>query len=100
MYLGAVAEVEPDRLHDLEGGAFGEHVGGGDHAGVLLDHGRGGGGGDLVQVALDGGPSIVTVFDEVAGGIHAVDRLPGLLGDVGHVLLMQRDVVAGAEPAV
>src|SRR5258707_6469476 len=34
--LGAVAEVEADRLHDPEGCARGEHVGRRQHAGVLL----------------------------------------------------------------
>src|SRR5829696_3183490 len=40
MYLGAVAEVEPDRLHDPEGCALGEDVRGREHARVLLDRGR------------------------------------------------------------
>ena len=62
--LRAVAEVETDRLHDVERGALGEHICGRDHAGVLLDHGRGCRGGDLVQVALQRGPDVLAIFEK------------------------------------
>jgi hypothetical protein len=52
MHLGAVAEVEADRLHHLERDVLGEYVGCREDAGVLLDHGRGCVGGALVEVAL------------------------------------------------
>src|ERR1700688_960193 len=60
----AVAEVEADRLQDREGGGDGKHVDGAQHAGVLLDDGRGGGVGHRVQQALDGGPEVVAVLLE------------------------------------
>jgi hypothetical protein len=52
MDLGAVAEVESDRLHHLERHILREHVGRRQDAGVLLDHGCGRRGGALVEVAL------------------------------------------------
>src|SRR4051794_6034256 len=100
VHLGAVAEVEADRLHHPERRALGVDVRGGDHAGVLLDHGRGRYPGDLVQVALHRRPRVLAVLDEVARWVHGVDRLPGVLGDVVHVPLMKRHVVPGAEPTV
>jgi hypothetical protein len=54
-----VAEVEADGLHDLEGRALGEDVGGCDHTRVFLDHGRGCGGGDRVYRGLTFVPSVV-----------------------------------------
>ena len=38
-------------------------------------------------------------FTKYGVGVDGVDRLPRALGDVGHVLLVQGHVVAGAEPA-
>src|SRR5215218_6123808 len=99
VHLGAVAEVEADRLHDPERRALGEHVGCREHAGVLLDDRGCGDGRDLVQIALHRCPAVRAVLHEVRRGVDRVDRLPRALGDVGHVLLMQPHVVAGAEPA-
>src|SRR5256712_5824560 len=95
----AVAEVEADRLHHLERRALGEDVGGREHPGVLLDHGRGCGSDPLFQAALERSPGVVAVLHEVARQVDGVERLPGALGDVRHVLLMQGNVLAGAEPA-
>ena len=95
----AVAEVEADRLHHLERGAGGEDVGGREHARVLLDHRCGCGGRALVQAALERGPGVVAVLHEVGRRVDGVERLPGAGGDVRHVLLVQGDVLAGAEPA-
>src|SRR6266550_2922878 len=72
VHLRAVAEVEPDRFHHPERGALGKNVRGRQHARVLLD---------------------------VARRVDGVDRLPRALGDVGHVLLMEGDVLARAKPA-
>src|SRR5689334_359878 len=57
----AEAGVEAQRLHDLEGGGFGEvlDVGGGEHAGVFGDDGRGGAVGDGVEVGFDPGPEVL-----------------------------------------
>ena len=55
--LRAVAQVEADRLHDGERRAGREHVGGREHAGVLLDDRRRGGGRDRVQIAPAPRPS-------------------------------------------
>src|SRR6266498_3969294 len=99
VHVRPVTEIEPDRLHHLERRALGEHVRCGEHAGVLLDHGRRCGGSDLIEVALDGCPGVLAVFHEVRGRIDARDRLPRALGDVCHVLLMQRHIVARAKPA-
>ena len=54
---------------------------------------------DLVEVALHRRPHVLAVLHEVGRRVDGVDRLPRALGDVGHVLLVQRHVVAGAEPA-
>src|SRR4029079_19642810 len=51
VHVRAVPEVEADRLHHRERRALREHVRGPEHAGVLLDHGRGCCGGDVVEVA-------------------------------------------------
>src|SRR6266511_2690075 len=95
----AVADVEPDGLHHLERRALGEDVCGCEHACVLLDHGRDCGRDHLVQAALERRPDVLAVLLEEARQLGAVDRLPRALGDVRHVLLVQRHVVAGAEPA-
>src|SRR6266536_2145370 len=60
--LGAVAEVEADRLHDPERGARGEHVRRRQHAGVLGDDGRGGAVGQLVKVGFHRGPDVLPVL--------------------------------------
>ena len=55
--------VEAERLHDGERGGSGEHldVGGGQHAGVLGDDGRGSALGDGVEVGFDPGPEVLPV---------------------------------------
>ena len=45
-------------------------------------------------------PDVLAVLPEKGRRIDAVDRLPRVVGDVRHVLLVQRDIVARAEPAV
>src|SRR2546421_12804131 len=97
--LGAVAEVEADRLHNPEGCARGEHVGRRQHARVLLDDRLSGGGRGYIQKAPHGGPGVLAVLHEERGGIDRVDRGPDARGDIRHVLLVQGDVVAGSEPA-
>ncbi len=99
VYPPAVAEVEADRLHHLERRALGEDVGGREHTRVLRDHGGGSGPCHLVQADLERGPQVLAVLDEDGRQIDAVDRLPAALGDICHVLLMQRHVVARPEPA-
>jgi hypothetical protein len=54
---------------------------------VYFYQGRGCGGGDFVQVALQRCPDVLAVLLEIGGRIDAIDRLPGVIGDVGHVLL-------------
>src|SRR6266700_1060034 len=95
----SVAEVEADRLHHLERRALGEDVGGREHARVLLDHGCGCGSDPLFQAALERSSGVVAVLHEVGRQVDGVERLPGALGDVRHVLLVQGNVLAGAEPA-
>src|SRR6476659_5661459 len=60
----AVAEVESDRLDHLERHALGEDVRRGEHAGVLLEHGRRGRPGDLDQVALEPCPDVLAILRE------------------------------------
>src|SRR5258705_3361984 len=96
----AVSAVEAPRLHDLERRGVGEDldVRGGQHAGVLRDDRRGRPLGDGVQVGLDPGPGVLPAR-YVEG--HRVDRGQRLFRaglDVGDVLLVDRDVVAGGEP--
>src|SRR5580704_10640146 len=64
----AVAEVEADRLQDRKGGGDGEHVHGAQHAGVLLDDGRGGSIRHRIPQALDGGPEVLPVLLEIRSG--------------------------------
>src|SRR4029077_1950023 len=58
VHLQAVAAVEPDRLHEPERNVGGEHVGGCEHAGVLLDDGGCRRFADRAEVGLDGGPHV------------------------------------------
>src|SRR4029077_2823677 len=85
----SVAKVEPDGLHHLERRSVGEHVRGCEHARVLFDHGCGCGSDHLVQAAPERRLDILAVLLEVTRQVGAVDRLPGALGDVRHVLLVQ-----------
>src|SRR3954466_3954134 len=96
--VGAVAEVEADRLHDPERGAGGEHVGRGEDSGVLLDDGCGSGLAAGVEPSLHAGPRVLAVLDEEGRGVDGVDRVADAGGDVGHVLLVHGHVVAVAEP--
>src|ERR1700676_3078943 len=96
--LGAVAQVKAERLHDMERRAGREHVGRCEHAGVLFDDRCCGSGGDRVQIAPYCCPRVLAVLDEERRGIDRLQRGPGAGGDIRHVLLMHRDVVAGAEP--
>ena len=61
MHLGAVAEVEPDRLHHLERDIFREHVGRRQNAGVLL-----------ITLALDQGASAPNTVLEFASSSASV----------------------------
>src|SRR5215813_2935622 len=93
--------VEAQRLHDLEGGGVGEllDVGGGQHAGVFGDDGRGRAFGDGVQVGFDPGPGVLPGRYVEGDRVDRGQRLPRARLDVGDVLLVHRDVVAGGEPA-
>src|ERR1700722_5483098 len=97
----ARAFVEAQRLHDLERGGPGEllDVGGGQHAGVLGDHGRGGPFGDGVEVAFDAGPGVHPGLHVVGDWVDAGQGFSGAGFDVGDVLLVHGDVVPGGEPA-
>ena len=67
----AGAFVEAQGLHDGEGSDRGEYldVGGGEHAGVFGDDGRGGAFGDGVEVGFDPGPGVFPV-------VHVVRPVP------------------------
>src|SRR5882672_1541056 len=93
------AQVEAKRLHDPEGRAGGKDVSGGEDSRVLGDHWRGSGIGARIQIALYPCPGVRAVLLEIGGGIDRRQRLPDAVGDVGHVPLMQRHIVARAEPA-
>src|SRR5690242_9477708 len=95
------ALVKAQRLHDLEGRGLGEDrdVRGGQHAGVLGDHGRGGPLGDGIEVALHAKPEVLPGPHVVRHRVDAGQGLPGAGLDVCDVLLVHRDVVAGGEPA-
>src|SRR5690349_16499784 len=95
----AVAVVEPDRLHQPERDVRGEHVRGCQHAGVLLDDRGGSRLADRVEVALDAGPEVRAALLEVGRRIDAVEGAPRAGLEISHVLLMQDDVLARAEPA-
>src|SRR6266516_5575059 len=97
----AVAAVQAVRLHDLErrGGGEDLDVGGGEHAGVLGDDGRGRALGDGVEVAFDPGPGVLPARHVVGHRVDRGQRLARAGVDVGDVLLVHRDVVAGGEPA-
>src|ERR1700730_13785799 len=66
--LGAVPQVEADRLHYPERRARGEHVGRRQDAGVLLDDWCCGGGRRCVEKAPHGGPDVLAVLDEARRG--------------------------------
>src|SRR6266480_5160966 len=93
--------VEAQRLHDLERRGVGEllDVRGGQHAGVLGDDGRGRAFGDGVQVGLHPGPGVLPGCHVEGDRVDRGQRFPGAGFDVGDVLLVHRDVVAGGEPA-
>src|ERR1700730_4278484 len=93
--------VEAQRLHDLERRGVGEDldVRSGQHAGVLGDDGRGRAFGDSVQVGLHPGPGVLPVPHVKGDRVDCGQCLPRARLDVGDVLLVHRDVVAGGEPA-
>src|SRR5712671_5001605 len=93
--------VQAQRLHDGERGGPGEDldVRGGQHAGVLGDDGRSRALGDFVEVALNPSPGVLPVLHEVGYRVDRGQRLLRAGFDVGDVLLVHRDVLAGGEPA-
>src|SRR3979411_1978117 len=95
---GVSPQVKTNGLHDPEGGARGEHIGRGEHPRVLLDHGGRGRVRARVDVSLDAGPSVLPVLHAERSWIDAGKSLSNTGVDVGHVLLVQRDVIAGAKP--
>src|SRR6266404_913452 len=101
MHLQADPAVESHRLHEPERDVRGEHVRGREHARVLLDDRRGRRLADRVQVRLDGAPHVPdrAVLREVRRRIDGGKGSLRAFLEVGHVLLVERDVIAGAEPA-
>src|SRR6266436_7840542 len=99
MHPRGEAEVEAERLHDPEGRAGGKDVSGGEYSRVLRNYWRGGGIGARIQITLYPCPGVLAVLLEIGGWIDRRQRLPDAVGDVGHVPLMQRHIVARAEPA-
>src|SRR5258708_18244996 len=99
MNVGREAEVQTDRLHDPEHGAFGVDIGRGEHALVLLDDRSRCGLGPSVEKSSYRRPRIVAVLLKERCRVDADQRLPDTGVDVGHVLLVQGHVVARAEPA-
>ncbi|HEX9518697.1 MAG TPA: hypothetical protein VF940_21275 [Streptosporangiaceae bacterium] len=87
-------------MQDRERGRPGErlHVGGSQDAGVLGDDGCGGAVGQLVEVALHRGPYVLPVLHEIPRRVDAGERFPRARFDIRDVLLVQHDVVAGAQP--
>ena len=64
------------------------------------DHRVGGLGGDSVQVATEDGPRVCRVDGlEDIGDVQGIDRAGGLLLEIGHVLLLNDQVVAGLPAA-
>src|SRR5664279_1645504 len=94
----ARALVEAQRLHDEERGRYREllDIRGGQHPGVLGDHGRGGALGDGIEVALYTSPDVLPVPHVIRHRVDARQCLPGAGFDVGDVLLVQGDVFGGA----
>jgi hypothetical protein len=80
MHVRAVAQVEPDRLHQPERDVRREHVGRPEHAGVLLDHGLRRQVAHRVEVALDARPCVRAVLCENRRGV--VGRLDPFAPDV------------------
>ena len=72
MHVRRVAEVEADRFHNPERRARGEDVGRSEEVLVLLDHRRGGGVGQGVEIALHACPDVLAVLREVG---RRIDRL-------------------------
>src|SRR5215472_13218966 len=98
MNLGGKSQVKANGLHDTEGGAGGEYVGCGEHAGVLLDHAGCRRVRARVKVTLHAGPRVLPVLHEERSRIDRGQRVPDAGVDVSHVLPVQRDVIAGAQP--
>src|SRR5439155_21143952 len=81
------------------GGGEGVGVGGGEHAGVLGDDRRGRALGDGIEVAFDPSPEVLPASHVVGHRVDRGQRLARAGVDVGDVLLVHRDVVAGGQPA-
>src|SRR6266516_1016750 len=99
MHVRRVAEVETDRFHHPERRARGEDIACRQDVLVLLDQRRGGGVGEGVEIALHTCPGVLAVLREVGRRIERVECRPDAVGEVCHVLLMKRHVIAGADPA-
>ena len=95
----AIPAVEPDGLHKPERNLRGEHVRGSEHPGVLFDDRGGRRIADRVEVALDAGPHVRAALLEVGRRIDGIEGGPRAGLEVGHVVLVQGDVLARAEPA-
>src|SRR6201996_605968 len=101
MYRAAGAAVEANRLHDCERCGPGENldVGTAKHAGVFRDHGGGRVLSDGVEVGPDRGPDVLSVVLEDRAWVDRGQRLARAGFDVGDVLLVYRDVLAGRHAA-
>jgi hypothetical protein len=77
----------------------GEYVGAREHTCVLLDHRFRGETRGFVEMSSGRGPLVLAVVGVVAPRIDRVDRLPRVRGDVRHVLLMERHVLARPQPS-
>src|SRR5882672_8659174 len=101
MHLQADPAVESHRLHQPERDLRGEHVRGREHAGVLFDDRRGRRLAHRAQVGLHGAPHVPdrAVLLEVGRRIDGGEGSLRAGLEVRHVLLVERDVVARAEPA-
>src|SRR5258708_4374934 len=94
VHVRGEAEVQTDRLHDPEHGAFGIDIRRGEHAPVLLDDRSRTGLGPGVEKSSYRSPRIVAVLLKEGCGVDAYQRLPDTGVDVGHVLLVQGHAVA------
>src|SRR5579864_9288567 len=94
-----VAVVDPQRLDELVGVGQGVDVGPAEPVDPAGDYRVGGLGGDTVQIAAEDGPRVSRIDGlEDVGDVESIDRAGGLRHEVGHVLLLNDYVVAGAQP--
>jgi hypothetical protein len=99
MNLRGQPEVQAQRFQEPERCARCVHVSGGQGAGVLRNDGGRGFVSNLVEVALEHSPIVLVVLLEVRCRIDCGDYGLNTCDEVGHVLLVQCDVVASTEPA-